>query len=68
MKAEEIKFSNIPDFQYFSNQSISNSNNTTSPESKILHIHGINVKKKFCTLLDIPRLDDWVNLMPNNRE
>lgn len=65
MKSDEqiIQFSEIPEFQYFSNQSISYSLNGSSiSESKILYINtkSINLVKKFTTVLGIPRLDDWV--------
>jgi hypothetical protein len=64
MKAEEITFTNIPEFQNFSNQSMSYTVNTNTIESKILYSNPkfIKISKKFSALLDIPRLDDWVNI------
>jgi hypothetical protein len=62
MKSEEIKFSSIPEFQFFSTQSISYTVNANVGESKILYTFkkSINVKKCFSTVLDA-RLDEWVN-------
>jgi hypothetical protein len=62
MKGEEISFTNIPEFQNFSNQMMSYTVSNTTSQSKILYTNSnqIKVLKKFSTLLEIPRIEDWV--------